>query len=234
MAGMLETRVANPSNCSYLDGEVESSMPKVALAGFIVFGFLAFGLRAWVHYRRTGTSGFVGLSGEFGSMEWLGGALFVVTLVAGVAAPILQINGTLTPSAGLEGALIRATGLALYAAGVAGTLWAQFAMGDSWRIGVDASARTNLVATGPFLWVRNPIYSAMMIAMVGLALLAPNALSLLAVLALVIGLEIHVRVVEEPYLARTHGADYLGYAARTGRFLPGIGRMTAIPSEQRG
>jgi protein-S-isoprenylcysteine O-methyltransferase Ste14 len=209
-------------------------MPKVALAGFVLFGLLAFGLRAWVHYRRTGTSGFVGMSGEFGSVEWLGGVLFVLALVAGVAAPILQITGALAPISGLEGPGSMAAGLVLYAVGVTGTLWAQFAMGESWRIGVDAAARTSLVATGPFVWVRNPIYSAMMVAMVGLALLAPNVLSLLAVLSLVIGLEIHVRLVEEPYLARTHGADYLGYAARTGRFLPGIGRTVAAPSVHLG
>lgn len=208
-------------------------MPKVALAGFIVFGLLAFGLRAWVHYRRTGTSGFVGMSGEFGSMEWLGGVLFVVALVAGVGAPILQLGGALAPIPGLRGTGIIAVAIALYAVGVIGTLWAQFAMGESWRIGVDAAARTRLVAGGPFVWVRNPIYSAMMLAMVGLALLAPNVLSLAAVLALVIGLEIHVRLVEEPYLARTHGADYLGYAARTGRFLPGVGRTVAAPAPHR-
>jgi protein-S-isoprenylcysteine O-methyltransferase Ste14 len=36
-----------------------------------------------------------------------------------------------------------------------------------------------------------------------------------------------VRALEEPYLARLHGDVYRSYAARTGRFLPGIGRMRA-------
>jgi protein-S-isoprenylcysteine O-methyltransferase Ste14 len=72
--------------------------------------------------------------------------------------------------------------------------------------------------------VRNPIFSAMTVATLGLALLAPNILSWLALAALVAGLEIHVRLVEEPYLTRTHGDDYRRYASRTGRFLPVIGR----------
>ena len=37
--------------------------------------------------------------------------------------------------------------------------------------------------------------------------------------------QIQVRVVEEPYLQRVHGAACGGYAARDGRFLPGLGRM---------
>jgi protein-S-isoprenylcysteine O-methyltransferase Ste14 len=117
-----------------------------------------------------------------------------------------------------------ALGGTLYGIGVAATLWAQLAMGDSWRVGVDPNARTALVATGPFRWVRNPIFSAMTVATLGLALLAPNILSWLALAALVAGLEIHVRLVEEPYLTRTHGDHYRRYASRTGRFLPVIGR----------
>jgi protein-S-isoprenylcysteine O-methyltransferase Ste14 len=204
-------------------------MPIVALAGFGLFGFLAFGLRAWVHHRRTGTTGFVGFSGSVGSMEWLGGALFVLALVAGVAAPVFQLAGVLEPSAALDGMAVRAAGLTLYALGVAATLWAQFAMGESWRIGVDANARTALVLRGPFRWVRNPIFTAMTAATVGLALLVPNLFSLFAVVALLLGLEIHVRLVEEPYLARVHGGNYLRYAAGTGRFLPGIGRLRTSP-----
>jgi protein-S-isoprenylcysteine O-methyltransferase Ste14 len=42
--------------------------------------------------------------------------------------------------------------------------------------------------------------------------------------AFLTAMEIQVRFVEEPYLERVHGDAYRRYAARTGRFLPGIGR----------
>jgi protein-S-isoprenylcysteine O-methyltransferase Ste14 len=48
-----------------------------------------------------------------------------------------------------------------------------------------------------------------------------------ALLALVGALELQVRRVEEPHLLRVHAATYRDYAARTGRFLPGIGRLGA-------
>lgn len=198
---------------------------RFALAGFAVFFLLAFGLRSLIHYRRTGTTGFVGLSGRPGSAEWWGGVLFALALVAAVAAPLLQLAGAVEPAAWLAQPWARAVGGLLYLAGVAGTLWAQFAMGESWRIGVDTGARTALVAAGPFRWVRNPIFTAMSLATLGLALLVPNVVSLIGVAALALALEIQVRLVEEPYLHRVHGDHYRRYAASAGRFLPRLGRL---------
>jgi protein-S-isoprenylcysteine O-methyltransferase Ste14 len=43
--------------------------------------------------------------------------------------------------------------------------------------------------------------------------------------AFVIGLQIQVRLVEEPYLLRVHGDAYRRYAERTGRFVPWLGRF---------
>ncbi len=202
-------------------------MAWLAILGYVILAALAFGARSLVHYRRTGSTGFRGLSGRVGSIEWLGGALSVVALVAGPAAPILDLTGTLRPLGFAGGTLWRVGSVAFYTAGVAGTLWAQFTMSDAWRIGVDRSERTRLVLKGPFRFVRNPIFTSMTAALGGLALMVPNLAAGCALLALIAGLEIHVRVVEEPHLLRTHGEAYRRYLACTGRFLPGIGRKTA-------
>ena len=153
------------------------------------------------------------------------GALFVLALVAGALAPGLQLAGLVRPWGVLDTAAVRVAAVGLYGAGLAGTLWAQFAMGDAWRIGVRETERTALVAGGPFRWVRNPIYSSMLLVALGLALAAPNVLSALALVALLIALELQVRLVEEPYLTRVHGTSYRDYASRTGRFVPGWGRL---------
>jgi len=200
-------------------------MPHTALMGYVMFLTLAFGLRALLHYRRTGTSGFVGLSGRPGSIEWLAGVLFAVAVVGGALAPAAQLFGLLDPVVSGDARATLAAGVLCFGVGLAGTLWAQAAMGDSWRIGVDEGARTDLVSRGPFRWVRNPIYTWMSLASVGLVLLAPNALAIAALAALLLALEVQVRAVEEPYLLRTHGASYRRYAAATGRFVPGIGRL---------
>jgi protein-S-isoprenylcysteine O-methyltransferase Ste14 len=44
---------------------------------------------------------------------------------------------------------------------------------------------------------------------------------------LIVACELQLRLVEEPYLASTHGSSYIDYATRTGRFLSGLGRLTA-------
>lgn len=201
-------------------------MPIAALAAYALFLVLAIGVRAALHYRDTGRSGIVGLTGRPFSIEWWGGALFVVAAIGvGLVAPLAELAGWVQPWEGDAAGFGYAFGAAATGLGIAGTLWAQLAMGRSWRVGVDPAERTALVAHGPFRWVRNPIYTWMILTSAGLVLLAPNWLAVAAYATLLAALEIQVRAVEEPYLLSAHGDAYRRYAAATGRFLPGIGRL---------
>jgi protein-S-isoprenylcysteine O-methyltransferase Ste14 len=204
-------------------------MAAVALGLYLVYLVTAFGLRSWLQYRQTGSTGFRGLSGRAGSLEWWGGVLFVLALLLGLAGPLLQLLGALTPLPVLDSTAVRVPGLVVAAAGIVVTLVGQQAMGASWRVGVDQQETTDLVTTGTFALVRNPIFTAMITTGLGLTLLAPNPVALAAFAALLTAIEIQVRAVEEPYLQRTHGQTYHAYAARVGRFLPGIGRLTSSP-----
>jgi len=195
----------------------------LGLAGLYVF--LAIGVRMIIQYRRTGSSGFQGTHGEPGSVEWLANVLFVVGVGGGLAAPAFSLFGLSLPIGALDGSSGHTLGFVLCLLGLAATFAAQLAMGDSWRIGVDPKESTALVTGGPFQIVRNPIYSAMIPTCLGFVLLVPNAVAVAAWLALVVGLELHVRRVEEPYLLRVHGRAYTDYAARVGRFVPGMGRL---------
>ena len=195
----------------------------LALMGVVAYAALAFGLRSLVQLRRTGSSGFHGVSGPIGSVEWWGGALFSVAALLAILAPVLQLAGWTAPLDGLDRAPLGAIGGVLFLAGLVGTLHAQFAMGDSWRIGVDPAERTALVVRGPYRLVRNPIYTTMFAAVGGLALLIPNPVSLAAFGLLLVAIEIQVRFVEEPHLRDVHGDHYRDYCRRVGRFLPGVG-----------
>ena len=75
-------------------------------------------------------------------------------------------------------------------------------MGESWRIGVDTDERTDLVTTGPFGVVRNPIYSCLLAYGLGSAAVTPNPVSLAGVVLSTVGLEQQVRLLEEPHLLR--------------------------------
>lgn len=200
-------------------------MPVVALVLFGVFALLGFGWRSWVQRRRTGSTGFRGISGRIGSVEWLAGVGFVVAMAAAVFAPILQLCGVVAPLPVLDHTWLNVVGVVLAVVGIAGTVYAQLDMGDSWRIGVDASERTTLVRTGVFALVRNPIFTAMLVFGLGIALVTPNLVALVGFAILVVTIELQVRVVEEPYLLSVHGDEYREYTARVGRFVPGLGRF---------
>lgn len=203
-------------------------MEVVALALYGVWFALAFGVRIALQVRRTGSTGVRGLDRDAPPPEWFAGALFVTSLAAGAAAPLLALLGVVEPIGALDGGAAHLLGIALTLAGIGATFAAQLAMGDSWRIGVESEERTDLVTDGLFALVRNPIYSAMLPTALGLALLVPSAIALLAFAALVVALELQVRVVEEPYLIRTHGDEYADYGARVGRFVPGIGLLHGV------
>jgi protein-S-isoprenylcysteine O-methyltransferase Ste14 len=145
-------------------------------------------------------------------------------------APLLDVADVIEPLDALDSAGVRATGVAIFLVGLAATLYAQVAMGDSWRIGVDEREQTALVTSGPFAMVRNPIFAAMLPTSLGLALLVPNVVAFAGLAALLVALQIQVRLVEEPYLLRAHGEAYGRYAARVGRFVPGLGRLDDLPS----
>jgi protein-S-isoprenylcysteine O-methyltransferase Ste14 len=202
-------------------------MAALALIAYALYMALAFGLRTAIQVRRTGKSGFEGISGRPGSAEWVAGVLFVVAIAVGIAAPLLALLDVVEPIGVLDSGAVHVLGILLFAVGLAGTLAAQVAMGDSWRIGVDAESTTELVTGGPFALVRNPIFAAMLPTSAGLALMVPSVVALAGFAALIVALELQVRVVEEPYLRRAHGDRYARYAARVGRFAPGLGRLKA-------
>jgi len=91
-------------------------------------------------------------------------------------------------------------------------------MGNSWRIGIDAGDKTQLVQHGVFRWSRNPIFLGMRVTLFGFFLILPNVMTFAT---LVLGealMQIQVRL-EEEYLRRTHGEEYRKYCQQTRRWL---------------
>ena len=206
---------------------VASALPLIAV---LVFYGLGFGWRTWVQLRRYGSSGIVLFrSGRPG--QHLREALFVVLAVALLAEAALaavaprRLPG-LVPLAPATAAVLRATGTVMVLGATALMLAAQLDLGASWRVGIDEGARPGLVTGGLYRYSRNPIYVAMLAALLGFALLLPSWISLGLLIGAGLGIRRHVRD-EEAYLARTYGEEYRRYAARVGRFVPGVRRLRA-------
>ncbi|MDT5095472.1 MAG: hypothetical protein QOH60_4835 [Mycobacterium sp.] len=195
----------------------------VAAVVYLVGAGIGIGWRMWWQWRRTGSTGFKGVTGRVGSADWFGGVGFILGVAVTAAAPVLQLAEIVAPL--VRSPWIHWTGVGVAAAGISAVVYAQFVMGTSWRIGVDARETTTLVRTGVFGVVRNPIYVAMFVFWLGTTLVAPNIVAILGYVLLVVSIELQVRLVEEPYLLKVHGQTYREYASTVGRFVPHVGLM---------
>jgi protein-S-isoprenylcysteine O-methyltransferase Ste14 len=199
-------------------------MAIIALILFVAFMLLVGVVRAGIQRRRTGDTGDRRLTIRRSPFQWWADGLNGVGVLAvGVAAPIAALFG-LDPLAVLHRPLVQGGGLVLAVLGAVATFVAQMALGDSWRLGVDVGERTALVTSGAYRLVRNPIFTGVIATFAGLTLMVPNVIAVAGLAALVIGVQMEVRLEEEPHLRRVHGDAYDRYAATVGRFLPGIGR----------
>src|SRR5262245_38400149 len=183
----------------------------------------AFGLFAIVwpraRLRRQGIALVVPLRDQPRQVLAFGALLAGIAGSAGLyAAAGPEAIGAFAPTRALA-----ALGVALFAAGFAVVIAAQLAMGPSLRVGIPTE-QTALVQRGLYAHVRNPIFSGMLLALAGVVSLAPAAATGLLWLAAAAGIAWQVREEERHLLAR-HGEAYRRYAARVGRFVPGVGRL---------
>lgn len=119
-----------------------------------------------------------------------------------------------------------AAGLVLAAVGGAFAVASIFLMGRAWRIGIDPENRSELAEEGPYRWIRHPIYSGMLLVVLGTMLALPHPAITVAALLTVLGLAFQAHR-EERHLLHTFGDRYARYLARTGRFAPRLRRTRA-------
>jgi protein-S-isoprenylcysteine O-methyltransferase Ste14 len=140
-----------------------------------------------------------------------------------VTAHAAAVIATLTPfvfpllRAGAPGAGRVWAGNVLVAAGTAWAVWSLRSLGRN--VSVLAQAR-QLADTGPYRWVRHPLYTGEIVSSLGLALMAGSLAAFAAWLAF-IALQVYRALREEQLLAREL-PGYRGYQARTAALLPGL------------
>jgi protein-S-isoprenylcysteine O-methyltransferase Ste14 len=170
--------------------------------------------------RQHGQSGFARHTGS-NAAERIANGLYVVWVLGDCIDAVVRVanggDGPLT-ALGIAGVVCSLAALGI------GTI-ARLSMGAAWRTSADDASSRELVTTGLFALVRNPVYAAMVLLALGVTLLIPDPWTVVALVIAAVGLEIQVRVVEEPHLREIHGAAFDRYAARTGRFVPLVGRL---------
>jgi protein-S-isoprenylcysteine O-methyltransferase Ste14 len=116
-------------------------------------------------------------------------------------------------------AAIQATAILLTAAGIALAIWARFYIGQNWSGTVTIKVGHTLIRTGPYRWVRHPIYSGILLAMIGTALAHGKPISVLAIVLFWFGFRFKSRL-EEQFMRKTFGQEYDEYARSTGALVP--------------
>ncbi len=188
---------------------------------FFAYVVLTMLLPRWHMKRATGQEVFVvpkddSAQGFIGRMFKLLFGLAFVVLAVHAFAP--QWEHYLLPADYLVRPWAQWTGLVLLHLSLLLVLVAQAQMARSWRVGFDENAKTELVQGGLFRYSRNPVFVGMLLTMLGLFLVLPSALTLLAAALTWVVLQIQVRM-EEGYLRGVHGEAYSNYMKKVRRWL---------------
>ena len=110
------------------------------------------------------------------------------------------------------------TGLAVTAAGLALFVSAMISMRSSWRVGIDAHAKTEFVTRGVYRFSRNPAFVGFDCMFAGLFITYPDMLTAAVLAANLI--TIHLLILcEEAYLLKMHGGAYESYRKKVRRYI---------------
>jgi protein-S-isoprenylcysteine O-methyltransferase Ste14 len=112
-------------------------------------------------------------------------------------------------------------GLAVVVSGVALRAWCFHTLGHYFTLTVQTSADQPVITAGPYRVLRHPSYTGLLLALLGVAMVAiRNWLSLLVVAVAVGGALVYRIRVEERALLRDLGANYRSYADTHKRLVP--------------
>ena len=118
-------------------------------------------------------------------------------------------------------AWVRWIGGGIVVAGLVLLVWTHQTLGTSFSGNLEIREQHQLVKTGPYRWVRHPMYSAILLWAIGLSLIAANWF--VGLIPLAFALFFIVRVPnEEKMMLEGFGDEYQAYIKRTGRFLPRV------------
>jgi protein-S-isoprenylcysteine O-methyltransferase Ste14 len=180
---------------------------RICSYGWMVF--LVVWLVAWFRTKRTRERVDFGSRIVYGVPVFVGSYLMFGDNVSG------WVQGRVIPT----NVLIESLAILLTATGIGFAIWARFYIGKNWSSAVSIKVDHELIRTGPYAWVRHPIYSGLLLAMIGTALARREPRGLFAVGLLWLGFWIKSRM-EEVVMCKMFGEEYEIYSRSTGALIP--------------
>ena len=130
-----------------------------------------------------------------------------------VALRVLGVN-----EAAVHSTALQIQGTALFACGLGVAVWARVFLGRNWGMPMTLKDEPELVTAGPYRHVRHPIYSGLLLAVLGTAL--ATDLYWLVILAVMGAYFIYSARVEEGLMESSFPATYPRYRASTKMLIP--------------
>ncbi len=117
-------------------------------------------------------------------------------------------------------------GLLMLAVGIAFAVWARRYLGRNWSGTVTVKQNHELIRSGPYRLVRHPIYTGLLLSILGTAVAFGEWRGLLAVALLTGSLLLKLRI-EERFMSESFPKEYARYRAEVPALIPHIGRARA-------
>ncbi len=155
-------------------------------------------------------------------LRWSGGVSRLAIVIALIALAHLLVSRQFLADIARRlhppGTVAATIGVIVCAAGVALAIWARVQLGRNWGMPMSLREEPELVTSGPYAYVRHPIYSGLLLAMLGSAIaLNPNWLAIFAASVLYF---LFAARVEEGHMTQRFPDVYPEYQRRTKMLIP--------------
>ena len=183
-----------------------------ALAAIIPALWTAWGLYWWTSSRnvkavRRRESAASRLA-HFGPLALTGLLLASPVLPGWLSSRFLPLNG-----------VIDWIGVAIVTFGLGLSVWARIVLGTNWSATVTVKHDHEIIRSGPYRWMRHPIYTGLLLAVTGSAIARGEWCGVLAVV-IAFGALWRKLQLEERWLTEEFGAAYADYVQRTAALIP--------------
>ena len=135
-----------------------------------------------------------------------------------VVAVVVLIRVFRGGSLAVHSPVLGAIGAVVFASGLALAVWARIHLGRNWGMPMSEKTEPELITSGPYRLIRHPIYSGLLLALLGTAL-ATNLIGLIIVAVLAVYFYYSASI-EEKNLSRTFPTAYPAYRAGTKMLIP--------------
>ena len=136
-------------------------------------------------------------------------------LLFGSAGLLGWLNHRVLP----DQAFLWEAGVALTALGVGIAIWARLSLGSNWSGTVTLKDDHELIRKGLYRWIRHPIYSGILLGMIGTAMVKGHLRGWVGVTIVFVGFYYKARR-EERFLREEFGGGFDEHSRETGMFLP--------------